>query len=95
MTNALDILPLGDRILIEIRMIQDKTASGIIIPKTKNNDKTEEGEILIIGKDVSIEDFSVGEIVIYDRYAGIALNIEDKNYLIIKSDDIVAKVRKK
>ena len=82
------IKPLGERILIKIKTSEEKTAGGIVIPETAQ-EKTQEGIVVSVGDSPDIK-LKKGDIVIYDKYAGTQLKIDDKDHLILKLEDILA-----
>lgn len=82
------IKPHNDRILVEIKNSEEKTAGGIIIPEAAQ-EKTQEGVIIAIG-DSDLITVKKGDKIIYDKYAGTPLKIDNKDHLIIKEDDILA-----
>lgn len=84
------IKPLGDRVLLKVLTQEEKTAGGIIIPDTAK-EKTQRAEVAEIGDSEDIK-VKVGDVVIYDKYAGISLKEQDAEYLIVKHDEIVAKI---
>ena len=89
--NKLGIKPLADRVLIEPAAAETKTSSGIIIPDTAK-EKPQKGIIVAVGagtKDNPIT-VSVGDSVLYGKYAGTELQHEGKDYLIMKENDILA-----
>ena len=85
------IRPLGDRVLIEPKEAETKTASGIYIPDTAK-EKPQQGTVLAAGpgkKDEPME-VKVGDQVLYGKYSGTEVTVEDKKYLIVKQSDILA-----
>ena len=85
------IKPLADRVLIEPKEAETKTASGIYIPDTAK-EKPQQGKVIAVGpgkKDEPME-VKVGEEVLYGKYAGTEVSVEDKKYLIVKQSDILA-----
>ena len=85
------ITPLADRVLIEPKEAETKTASGIYIPDTAK-EKPQQGTVLAAGpgkKDEPME-VKVGDQVLYGKYAGTEVTVEDKKYLIVKQSDILA-----
>ena len=89
--NKLGIKPLADRVLIEPAAAETKTSSGIIIPDTAK-EKPQKGIVVAVGagtKDNPIT-VSVGDSVLYGKYAGTELQHEGKDYLIMKENDILA-----
>ena len=85
------IKPLADRVVIEPQEAQTQTASGIFIPD-KAQEKPQQGKIVAAGpgkKDEPME-VKVGDVVLYGKYAGTEVTVEDKKYLIVKQSDILA-----
>lgn len=85
------IKPLADRVLVEPKEAETKTASGLYIPDTAK-EKPQEGKVIAAGpgkKDEPME-VKVGDEVIYGKYAGTEVTVEGKNYLIVKQSDILA-----
>ena len=85
------IRPLGDRVLIEPKEAETKTAGGLYIPDTAK-EKPQQGVVIAVGpgqKDEPME-VAVGETVLYGKYAGTEVTVEDKTYLIVKQSDILA-----
>ena len=85
------IKPLADRVVIEPKEAETKTASGIYIPDTAK-EKPQQGTIVAAGpgkKDEPME-VKVGDTVLYGKYAGTEVTVDDKKYLIVKQSDILA-----
>lgn len=85
------IKPLADRVLVEPKEAETKTASGLYIPDTAK-EKPQEGKVIAAGpgkKDEPME-VKVGDEVLYGKYAGIEVTVEGKKYLIVKQSDILA-----
>ena len=85
------IKPLADRVVIEPQEAQPKTASGLFIPDTAK-EKPQQGTIVAAGpgkKDEPME-VKVGDMVLYGKYAGTEVTVDDKKYLIVKQSDILA-----
>lgn len=88
MEIQMNVLPLGDRVLIKLIPSEEKTSSGIIIPVAAQ-EKTTQGEVFAVGdsKDILVKK---GQKVMYDKYAGVALKIHAEEYLIVSYKDILA-----
>jgi len=87
------IKPLEDRVLVEPMEAEDKTASGIFIPDTAK-EKPQKGTVKAVGpgkKDVTME-VKVGDVVLYGKYSGTEINVDGKDYLMMKQSDILAKL---
>ena len=85
------IKPLADRVVIEPKEAETKTASGLYIPDTAK-EKPQEGIVLAAGpgkKDEPME-VKVGDKVLYGKYAGTEIVVEGKSYMIMRQSDILA-----
>ena len=83
------VKPLQDRILLKPELAESKTASGIIIPDTAQ-EKTQKAVVVAVGDDKEKIKVSVGDKVIYDKYAVTQIKIEGEEYLIVKANDVIA-----
>ncbi len=93
------LVPLGDRILVK-RSEEDeqKTSGGIIIPDTAK-EKPQEGEVVAVGKGRILDngarqnvDVEVGDKVLFTKYGGTEVTYDNIEFLILREDDILAKV---
>ncbi len=85
------IKPLADRVVIEPKEAETKTASGLYIPDTAK-EKPQQGTVVAAGagkKDEAME-LKVGDKVLYGKYAGTEVTFDDKKYLIMKQSDVLA-----
>ena len=85
------IKPLADRVVIEPKEAETRTASGIYIPDTAK-EKPQQGKVVAAGpgkKDETME-VKVGDEVLYGKYAGTEVTLGEKKYLIVKQSDILA-----
>jgi len=82
------VKPIGERILVKIKDSEEKTSGGIVIPQNAQ-EKTQEGIVVSIGDSSEIK-VKKGDTVIYDKYAGTQIKIDDIEHLILKSEDILA-----
>jgi chaperonin GroES len=90
----MNIQPLDDRVLVQAAQEEEKTASGIIIPDTAK-EKPRRGTIVAVGNDEELKELlSVGDEILYGKYAGDELNYDGKDYLILSRGDILAKLSK-
>jgi len=90
--------PLSDRIVIKPIDREAKTASGIILPESAR-EKPQEGEVIAVGPGARNDkgdhmplDIKVGDIVLYAKYAGTEVKLDDKKHLILRESDILAVV---
>ena len=85
------IRPLQDRVVVEPKEAETKTAAGLYIPDTAK-EKPQQGTVVAAGpgrKDEPME-VKVGDDVLYGKYAGTEVTVGDKKYLIVKQSDILA-----
>ena len=89
--SELNIKPLADRVVVEPSPAETKTASGIYIPDTAK-EKPQEGIVVAAGPGKKDEPISVtvGDKVLYGKYAGTELKLDGKDYLIMRESDIFA-----
>ncbi|MDR1055556.1 MAG: co-chaperone GroES [Prevotellaceae bacterium] len=90
---AVNIKPLADRVLVEPKEAEEKTASGLYIPDTAK-EKPQRGKIVAVGsgkKDEPME-VKVSDEVLYGKYSGTEITIDGKDYLIMRQSDILAVV---
>lgn len=85
------ITPLADRVLVEPAAAEEKTKGGIIIPDTAK-EKPQEGKVISAGKGKKDEPMTVkaGDKILYGKYSGTEINLEGKEYLIMRESDIYA-----
>ena len=85
----MNIKPLGDRVIIEPAAAEEKTTSGIIIPDTAK-EKPQQGKVIAVGNGLPDEPLTVkeGDIVLYGKFSGTEVSIDDKVYLMMRESDI-------
>jgi chaperonin GroES len=91
--------PLGDRLIVEPIEQEGLTASGIILPETAK-EKPMQGKVIATGPGGRKEDgsriamdVSTGDTVLYAKYGGTEVKLEDKKYLILRETDVLAIVQ--
>ena len=82
------IKPLNDRVLVKVKLEDEKTTGGIYIPQTAQ-EKTQQGEVLAVGDSEEIK-VKAKDIIIYDKYAGTSIKVDGEEQLILKAQDILA-----
>ena len=89
------LTPLGDRAVLKQLVAEETTKSGIVIPG-QSKEKPQQAEVVAVGpggtvdgKEVSMN-VSVGQKVIYSKYAGTTVELDEEEYIIVKQDDILA-----
>ena len=92
----LKLRPLADRLVVEPTEQEDMTASGIYVPDTAK-EKPQEGKVMAVGPGRKDEDgkripmdVAKGDRVLYAKYGGTEVKLEDKKVLILKESDILA-----
>ncbi|MBU4485968.1 MAG: co-chaperone GroES [Candidatus Delongbacteria bacterium] len=92
---AVNLKPIKDRVVIEmIEETVNKTKGGIILPDTSSKEKPQIGTIIAVGSDEKMKkEVKVGDKVIYAKYSGTEVTLEEKKYLLLKFEDILAVVK--
>ncbi|MFA6055571.1 MAG: co-chaperone GroES [Thermodesulfovibrionales bacterium] len=87
--------PLRDRVLVKFSTEEEKTAGGLFIPDTAK-EKPQRGTIIAVGSGKITDDgkrqtmdVKVGDTVLFDKYSGSKIRIDDEDYLIIREEDIL------
>jgi chaperonin GroES len=97
---AAKLQPLADRVLVKPVEKEEKTKSGIYLPDTAK-EKPQEGEIIAVGPGKLTDDgkripmdLKVGDRVIYAKYGGTEIKVDDEELIILRESDILAKKSK-
>ena len=87
----MSIKPLADRVLVKPADAEEKTASGIIIPDSAK-EKPLKGEVIAVGKGTKDEEMVLkeGDKVLYGKYAGTEIELDETKYLIMRQSDVLA-----
>ena len=92
------LVPLADRVVLKQLEAEEKTKGGIILPES-GKEKPQQAEVVAVGpggvvdgKEIKME-VKVGDQVIYSKYAGTEVKLEDEEYIIVKQNDILAVVQ--
>ena len=92
------IHPLDDRIVVEPMEAEEKTAGGILIPDTAK-EKPQKGKVVAVGPGKLLDDgkratpsVKKGDTVLYAKYGGSEVKVGDKELLIMRESDVLAKV---
>ena len=93
---GLKLKPLEDRVVVEPKEAEDKTASGIILPDTAQ-EKPQEATVVAMGPGKASDSgtivkmtVKVGDKVLYGKYSGTEVTVDEKEYLIMRESDILA-----
>ncbi len=91
------LVPLGDRVVLKQLDAEETTKSGIVLPG-QAQEKPQQAEVIAVGpggmvdgKEVKME-VKVGDKVIYSKYSGTDVKLEDNEYVVVRQSDIVAVV---
>lgn len=93
--TAPKIRPLLDRIVVEPQEQESKTAGGIVIPDTADKDKPMRGKVVAIGTGKYVDgktqplQVKVGDNVLFGKYAGTGVKLEDKEWLVMREEDVM------
>ena len=92
------LVPLGDRVVLKQLIAEETTKSGIVLPG-QSKEKPQQAEVIAVGpggvvdgKEVKME-VKAGDNVIYSKYSGTEVNIDDEEYIIVKQNDILAVIQ--
>ena len=91
------LVPLGDKVVLKQLVAEETTKSGIVLPG-QAKEKPQQAEVIAVGpggivdgKEVAMQ-VKVGDKVIYSKYAGTEVKLEDEEFIIVRQNDIVAVV---
>ena len=89
------LVPLGDRVVLKQLVAEETTKSGIVLPG-QSKEKPQQAEVVAVGpggtvdgKEVKME-VKVGDNVIYSKYAGTEVKLDEEEFIIVKQSDILA-----
>ncbi len=87
--------PLGDRVVLKQLEAEETTKSGIVLPG-QSKEKPQQAEVITVGpggvidgKEVTMQ-VKVGQKVIYSKYAGTEVKLDDEEFIIVKQNDVLA-----
>ena len=91
------LVPLGDKVVLKQLVAEETTKSGIVLPG-QAKEKPQQAQVIAVGpggmvdgKEITMQ-VKVGDKVIYSKYAGTEVKLEDEEFIIVKQNDIVANV---
>lgn len=91
------LVPLGDKVVLKQLVAEETTKSGIVLPG-QAKEKPQQAEVVAVGpggvvdgKEVTMQ-VKVGDVVIYSKYAGTEVKLEEEEFIVVKQNDIVAVV---
>ncbi len=93
------IQPLGDRVVVEVLEAQETTKGGIVIPGTAK-EKPQQAKVVAVGKGRVADDGKIiamelkaGDTILFGKYSGSEIEVDEKEYLILKEEDVLAIVK--
>jgi len=93
---AVNLKPLGDKIIVKRMEAEEKSAGGILLPDSAK-EKPKEGEVIVLGKGKLIDDgkraefqVKVGDKVLFSSYAGNEITVGVDEYILMSEDDVMA-----
>lgn len=87
----MNLLPLGERLVLKQCQAEETTKSGIVLPG-QSQEKPQEAVVVAVGPEVKAE-LAAGDKVIYSKYAGSTVKVDGEELMIIKEEDILAVVK--
>ncbi|HHU92679.1 MAG TPA: co-chaperone GroES [Halanaerobiaceae bacterium] len=89
------IRPLKDKVAVKYyKKEEEKSKGGLVLPDTAREEKPQQGEVVAIGNEVTPENgeapVKVGDKVIFDKYAGNKITLNEEEYVILSIDDVLA-----
>jgi chaperonin GroES len=98
MAKSLNLRPLDDRVVVEPKEAEERTAGGIVLPDTAK-EKPQRGKVISVGPGKLLDSgergtlsVAVGDEVIYGKYSGTDIEVEGRDVKILREGDILAKV---
>jgi len=92
------LVPLGDRVVLKQLVAEETTKSGIVLPG-QNKEKPQQAEVIAVGpggmvdgKEVAMA-VKIGDQVIYSKYAGTEVKLDEEEYIVVKQNDILAIIK--
>jgi chaperonin GroES len=84
------IKPIGDRVLVKPMKVEEKTASGLILPTISEKNYKNRGEVVALGKGDIVSEIKIGNIIIFEEGKGTICEQDEIKYTIIEAKDILA-----
>jgi len=95
----MEVKPLGDRVLVEVLEAEEITKGGIVLPDTAK-EKPQQAKVVSVGKGRTSDDGKLqslevkeGDVVLFGKYSGTELKLDERNLLMLKEDDILGIVK--
>lgn len=91
--------PLDDHVVVEPIVQEEKTSSGLYLPDTAHKDKPQTGKVIAVGAGRLLDngtrvasEVKVGDVVVFAKYSGSDVTLDEKDYIILRDSDILAVV---
>ncbi|MCR4897140.1 MAG: co-chaperone GroES [Lachnospiraceae bacterium] len=94
------LVPLGDRVVLKQLLAEETTKSGIVLPG-QNKEKPQQAEVIAVGPGTTVDgkkvpmEVKVGDQVIFSKYSGTEVKVDEDEFIIVKQGDILAILKKK
>ena len=88
------LVPVGDRVVLKQLIAEETTKSGIVLPG-QEKEKPQQAEVIAVGpgtEDVKME-VEVGDKIIFSKYSGTEVKLDDDKFIIVKQEDILAVIK--
>ena len=92
----MQIKPLNDKVAVKLTQEEEeeKTKGGIVLPETaQTEEKPQQGEVIAVGSkcfEDTEPEVSVGDTIVYDKFAGTEITVDDEDYVIVSIEDVLA-----
>ena len=95
----MNLKPLGDKVIVEVLDAEEKTKGGIVLPDTAK-EKPQQGKVIAVGNGKTLSNGKVvapsvkpGDRIIFGKYSGNEVEVNESEYLIVNEEDILAIVK--
>ena len=95
-SSSLKLKPIGDRVIVQRLGSAEKTKSGLFLPDSAQ-EKPQEGKVIAVGSGKMLKDGKVvplsvkpGDRILFGKYSGSEIKVDDKEYVFLNEDDILA-----
>lgn len=92
------LVPLGDRVVLKQLIAEETTKSGIVLPG-QTKEKPQQAEVVAVGPGGTVDgkevvmQVTVGDKVIYSKYSGTEVELDDEEYIVVRQNDILAVIK--
>jgi chaperonin GroES len=86
------VQPLGSRVLVRVTAQESVTPSGLYVPESAK-EKPQRGEVVAVGDDTELIKVAVGDRVLFPKYTGTEIRVDDTDHLILEATDLLSILR--